>query len=115
MTENAMEGIELLRELKLLHYILPELEEGYKVSQNKHNIYTVWEHNMLALKYATDQNWDYIVRIASLLHDVAKPRVKRGEGENATFHGPARECSSLGDRAGLRPCRSIPRSPTSAH
>ncbi|MCH7551883.1 CCA tRNA nucleotidyltransferase [Patescibacteria group bacterium] len=87
MSENAMEGIELLRELKLLQYILPELEEGYKVSQNKHHIYTVWEHNMLALKYATDQNWDYIVRIASLLHDVAKPRVKRGEGENATFHG----------------------------
>ena len=87
MSERAMEGIEILRELKLLQYILPELEEGHGVSQNKHHIYTVWEHNVLALKYATDQNWDYIVRIASLLHDVAKPRVKRGEGKNATFHG----------------------------
>ena len=87
MSERATEGIELLRELKLLQYILPELQEGHGVSQNKHHIYTVWEHNVLALKYATDQNWDYIVRIASLLHDVAKPRVKRGEGKDATFHG----------------------------
>ena len=87
MSNRAMEGIEQLRKLGFLQYIIPELQEGYGVSQNKHHIYTVWEHNLLALKYAVEQNWDVVVRIASLLHDVAKPRVKRGEGKDATFHG----------------------------
>lgn len=86
MADNAHEGIELLRTHKLLQYILPELEEGYGVTQNKHHKYTVWEHNVLALKYTADQKWDYQVRISSLLHDVAKPRVKEGEGYNSTFY-----------------------------
>ena len=87
MGKKAMEGIEELRELGLLQYILPELEQGYGVSQNKHHIYTVWEHNLLALKYAAKNNWSLEVRLASLLHDVGKPKVKKGEGSNATFYG----------------------------
>jgi len=84
---KAMEGIEELKELGLLQYILPELEQGYGVTQNKHHIYTVWEHNLLALQYAAKKNWSLEVRLASLLHDVGKPKVKRGEGPNATFYG----------------------------
>ncbi len=86
MSERSMEGIELLHELGLLRYIMPELQEGYGVTQNKHHIYTVWEHNLLSLQYATKQKWDSLVRIAALLHDVAKPRVKKGEGPNSTFY-----------------------------
>lgn len=87
MGKKAMEGIEELRELGLLRYILPELEQGYGVTQNKHHIYTVWEHNLLALQYAAGNNWSLEVRLASLLHDVGKPKVKRGEGLNSTFYG----------------------------
>lgn len=86
MAERAADGIELLRELKLLSYIMPELAEGYGVGQNKHHIYTVWEHNLLSLKYAVEQKWSFEIRMASLLHDVAKPRVKQGEGKDSTFH-----------------------------
>ncbi|MDA1337493.1 MAG: HD domain-containing protein [bacterium] len=87
MGEGGMQGIEMLRELGLLKYILPELEHGYGVSQNKHHIYTVWEHNLLALAYAIKNNWSLEVRLASLLHDVGKPKVKRGEGKDSTFYG----------------------------
>jgi len=87
MGKGAMEGIETLLELGLLKHVLPELEQGYGVAQNKHHIYTVWEHNLLALKYAAKNNWSLEVRLASLLHDVGKPKVKRGEGENSTFYG----------------------------
>jgi tRNA nucleotidyltransferase (CCA-adding enzyme) len=86
LADRASEGIELLRELKLLPYIMPELEEGYGVKQNKHHTYTVWEHNLFTLKYAAEQGWSLEVRLASLLHDVAKPRVKKGEGQDATFY-----------------------------
>ncbi len=86
MADKAAEGIELLRELNLLRYIIPELEEGYKVTQNKHHIYGVYEHSLLSLKYAAKKKFNKYVRIAALLHDVAKPRVKRGEGPDATFY-----------------------------
>jgi poly(A) polymerase/tRNA nucleotidyltransferase (CCA-adding enzyme) len=87
LSEKAAQGLELLRELGLLKYVVPELEEGYKVSQNKHHIYDCYEHNILSLKYAAKKKFNLEVRLASLLHDIAKPRVKRGEGLNATFYG----------------------------
>jgi len=70
----------------LLKYIVAELEEGYGVEQNKHHIYTIWEHNLLALQYAVKNNWSEEVRIASLFHDIGKPRAKDGKGEDSTFY-----------------------------
>jgi len=84
---NAEKGIELLRETGLLKHVLPELLAGVGVTQNKHHKYDVWEHNLKALKYAVDQNYSTEVRLASLLHDIGKPRSKRGEGPEATFYG----------------------------
>ncbi len=87
MAEKAADGIELLKEIGLLKYIIPELEEGYKISQNKHHIYECYEHAVLSLKYAAKKNFNKYVRLASLLHDIGKPRAKRGEGPDATFYG----------------------------
>lgn len=87
LSAKPAKGFELLRELKLLKHVLPESEEGWGITQNKHHIYTVWEHNLRSLQYAADKNYSLEVRLAALLHDVAKPRAKRGEGPNATFHG----------------------------
>ncbi len=86
-SSNAEKGIEMLRETELLKFVLPELLEGVGVGQNKHHIYNVWEHNIKALKYACDKNYSFEVRLASLLHDVGKPRSKRGEGPDSTFYG----------------------------
>ena len=86
MADNAAEGIELLRELGLLKYIVPELEEGYGISQNKHHIYDCYWHSVKALEYAAKKKFNEQVRLASLFHDIAKPRVKAGDGENATFY-----------------------------
>jgi len=79
-------GIEKLEELGLLQYIIPELREGIGVTQNKHHIYTVWEHNVLSLDYTANKDYSLEVRIAALLHDFGKPRTKDGEGPNATFY-----------------------------
>jgi len=87
MTEHAAEGVEVLQRTGLLKRIFPELEEGVGVGQNKHHIYTVYEHNLRALKYAVEQNFPLHVRLASLFHDVGKPRSKHGEGPNCTFYG----------------------------
>lgn len=79
-------GLEFMRRLGLLSLILPELEEGVGIGQNKHHIYTVWEHNLRALRQAADKNWSLEVRMAALLHDVGKPRAKEGDGPDSTFY-----------------------------
>ncbi len=86
MADGAYEGIVLLNDTKLLAHIVPELQEGIGVEQNLHHIYTVWEHNLLALKYAAQKKYSLEVRLASLLHDVGKPQTKHGEGPHATFY-----------------------------
>lgn len=83
---KAADSIESLRENRLLQYIIPELEQGYKIPQNKHHIFDCYYHNIEALRYATKKNFDTSLRIASLLHDIGKPASKAGEGENATFY-----------------------------
>lgn len=82
------EGILLLKNTGLLKYILPELLEGFDVSQvrpGRHHTSDVLTHNLLSLKYSPSH--DPIVRLATLLHDVGKPRVK-GADENGlvTFY-----------------------------
>lgn len=79
-------GVTMLEHLGLLRYVVPELREGINVSQNKHHIYTVWEHNVRALDYAAQNDYSLEVRLASLFHDVGKPRVKGNDGPNSTFY-----------------------------
>jgi tRNA nucleotidyltransferase (CCA-adding enzyme) len=78
------EGINLLFKLKLLNYIIPELLQGDKVKQNHHHIYSVLKHNLLSLKYCPNSDWR--VRLASLLHDIGKPRAKKIINGQTTFY-----------------------------
>lgn len=86
MADKAAQGIEMLRLLGLLKYIVPELEEGYQVTQNKHHVYECYEHSLFSLKYAAQKGFNFYVRMAALLHDIGKPKSKRGEGPDATFY-----------------------------
>ena len=86
MTPRAAKGIIVLEELGLLKNVLPELQEGVGVGQNLHHIYTVFEHNVRALDYSAREDYSLAVRMASLLHDVGKPRSKAGDGAHSTFY-----------------------------
>lgn len=83
-SDNAYRGIWLMHTTGLLQYVIPELEEGFGVGQNKHHIYTIFMHNLLSLQYAPTD--DPLVRFATLLHDVGKARTKEGDGPDCTFH-----------------------------
>jgi poly(A) polymerase/tRNA nucleotidyltransferase (CCA-adding enzyme) len=84
LSESPAEGVDMLQKAKLLKYILPEIEEGLRCGQNLHHIYHVYQHNILALKYCPSKK--LTTRLAALLHDVAKPRTKRGDGYRSTFY-----------------------------
>jgi|SRR3989344_4017224 len=86
MSNRASEGIELLRELDLLKFIVPELLENYGIGQNKHHIYDCYTHALKALEYTAKKDLNMYVRLASLFHDIGKPRVKVGDGVNSTFY-----------------------------
>ena len=86
MTQNAAKGIILLEELDLLRYVLPELREGLGVGQNKHHVYSVFEHSVKSLDYTAKQGYSLAVRLAALLHDIGKPRAKVGDGPDSTFY-----------------------------
>lgn len=83
-SDRPSEGIRLLHDCKLLQYILPELEEGVGMAQSRHHIFQVYEHNILTLKNCPSTKWQ--VRLAALLHDVAKPRTRRIIDGIATFY-----------------------------
>ncbi len=93
MTENAALGIEMLHDLKLLPYVIKELEDGVNVigvtkklkSHIKYESLTVFEHSLKTLDYAAKNNFNLETRLAALLHDIAKPHTKKGEGLDASF------------------------------
>lgn len=83
-SDRPYEGIKMLHDSKLLQYILPELEQGVDVKQDRHHIYHVFQHNLLALKHCPSKDW--AVRLAALLHDVAKPKTRKIIDGIATFY-----------------------------
>jgi len=83
-SDRPSEGIMLLHDCKLLQYIIPELEQGVEVKQDRHHIYNVFKHNALSLKYCPSKEWQ--VRFAALLHDVAKPKTRKIIDNIATFY-----------------------------
>ncbi|MCK4800004.1 hypothetical protein KAS31_03420, partial [Candidatus Parcubacteria bacterium] len=62
LSDRAYEGVELLRISGLLSFVVPELESGIGVSQNRHHIYTIYEHCALSLKHCPSKKLE--VRLA---------------------------------------------------
>jgi len=84
LSDNPAEGIDMMHKTGLLLHIIPELEKGVGVAQNRHHIHTIYKHLILALKYCPSKKLE--VRLSALFHDIAKPQTKRGEGTYATFY-----------------------------
>jgi tRNA nucleotidyltransferase (CCA-adding enzyme) len=79
-------GLRLLQRTGLLERIAPELLEGVGFAQNRYHQWDVWRHTLQVVDAAQA---DPIVRLAALLHDVAKPRTavpKEGAPGENTFY-----------------------------
>ncbi len=87
-SDYPYEGIMLLKNTGLLSQIIPELEEGVGVSQSRpgrHHTEDVFTHNALSLKFTPSV--DPIVRFATLIHDIGKPRVASSDKDGLViFH-----------------------------
>jgi len=79
-SDYPYEGVMLLKNTGLLNQFLPELIEGIGVSQTRpgrHHKDDVFTHNVLSLKHCPST--DPVVRFATLIHDVGKPRVESAD------------------------------------
>ena len=75
LSRDPDRGMRLLQETRLLEQFWPEFTEGVGLEQNDHHAYTVWEHSLFALQGMAGQEGARLpLRLAALLHDVAKPR-----------------------------------------
>ena len=72
-------GIDLMRQAGLLQLFLPEILEGMGVEQKLFHSDDVYWHSLRSCDVAHDS-----VKLAALLHDIAKPRTDMGNGH---FYG----------------------------
>ncbi len=87
MSDTPALALDLSARLGLLKFISPELEKGIGVEQNKAHAYTVWEHLLRSLNHTAKKNFPLHVRLAALLHDVAKPHTRVWKNNQWTFYG----------------------------
>ncbi len=93
-------GILLLKETQLLSQILPELEKCFGVDQKspqRHHIYDVGTHLLMALKNCKSTN--PITRFATLIHDIGKPQtVRKLESGVITFYNHEMVSTKIAER-----------------
>ncbi|MBS4029881.1 MAG: HD domain-containing protein [Clostridiales bacterium] len=83
LSEVPSKGIRLMRKTGLLQYVLPELQLCYQFDQcTPYHDKDVFDHTMSVLDNTPD---NLVVRLAALLHDVAKPKTFSVD-DNGTGH-----------------------------
>jgi len=84
----AADGVLMLKNTGLLEFILPELAASFGIAQKspkRHHIYDVGTHSVMAMKYCPST--DPIVKFATLIHDIGKPKTFRRDDEGLiTFY-----------------------------
>ena len=88
LSRRPSKGLALLSELKLLPLILPELEAMKGVERlagvgHKDNFW----HTLTVVDNLAERSNDLWLTWAALLHDIGKPKTKRFENGQWTFHG----------------------------
>lgn len=78
------DGIKLLHNARLLQYIVPELVAGVGMKQPGHHISDVFTHSFDALRFCKNPSW--LVRFATLIHDIGKPVTYKEVNGKPTFY-----------------------------
>lgn len=88
VTDHVEDAVTLMFTSGLLQYILPELIETRGVDQRGHHEFDVWTHSLRACESCPSR--DPVVRLAVLLHDIAKPQTQEklpnAEGEFSFYN-----------------------------
>ncbi|MEU3307891.1 CCA tRNA nucleotidyltransferase [Nocardiopsis sp. NPDC055551] len=93
LSPNPRRGIELMVDLGIAEYVLPEIPKMRLEIDEHHRHKDVYEHSLTVLDQAMElersrgHEPDLVLRLAALLHDIGKPKTRSFEGGNrVTFH-----------------------------
>ena len=84
MSQDAVAGLEQLRETKLLEQFAPELSAMYGVTQNIYHIYDIWTHTLKTLELIPAE-MGITLKLTALLHDIGKVSTRTID-ENGVVH-----------------------------
>ncbi len=89
MSDNPMSGLVFCRQMGLIPYIIPEINDMISIEQSRSHIYDVYEHCLRALQHTADKKYPLELRLAALFHDIGKPATRRRDKEQDvwTFYG----------------------------
>lgn len=91
--KHPVQAMNLLRYTGAMHYVVPEMEATYNMTQGQYHFGTVWEHTLKTLEMV--QSSDSLLRVAAFLHDIGKT-CTREVTENGAIHFIGHEKSSAG-------------------
>lgn len=80
---QVQRGFQMLHDTDLIGYILPEVQALIGVAQPPHHSMDVFNHTMTVVRMVPPR---LKIRLAALLHDIAKPVTKTMDGEVAHFY-----------------------------
>ncbi|MCP3015238.1 CCA tRNA nucleotidyltransferase [Nocardiopsis dassonvillei] len=93
LSPDPHRGIELMVDLGIARYVLPEIPKLRLEIDEHHRHKDVYEHSLTVLDQAIELEQkrghepDLVLRLAALLHDVGKPKTRAFEsGGRVTFH-----------------------------
>ncbi len=96
LAPHLVYGLRLLHVTGLMKSVIPELDAGFGVMQNKCHAYSVYTHSILAAAATPPV---LALRLAALLHDLGKIQVKSVEpGGAAHFYGHEAASVKLAER-----------------
>jgi poly(A) polymerase/tRNA nucleotidyltransferase (CCA-adding enzyme) len=92
LSQRPSVGFNLMDRAGLLRELLSELLEGYGKKQDASHRYTVYKHIMETIDHVEP---DPVLRMTALLHDIAKPRVRKKIDGEFRFLGHETESAKL--------------------
>ena len=104
LAQRPSVGMYLMKQAGLFPIIFPELESLSGVEQRKnHHHKDVFDHTLKVVDNISQRTDRFDLRMAALLHDIAKPQTKRFvEGIGWTFHGHEELGARMVNRIGRR-------------
>lgn len=106
-SDYPADGVRMLISTRLIDQFMPELLEGKDVLQGGHHKLTAQEHMIEALKECPSP--DPLVRFATLIHDIGKPRSQRFKCRKCgkMFRGLSDELTTCANCGFMQPTRGM--------
>lgn len=94
--KHAAKALWQMVEMRLMENVIHELEEARRLTRVRGPFENVLEHSIATVHYLRP---DVGLRLAGLLHDVAKPRTFTTQGGTDHFHGHAKVGAAMAEEA----------------